>query len=204
MLTIEHIREFALLHANIAYILIFIGMVLEGEIVVILAGIFAHLGSISIFPALLAILIGGAVKSVLGYSFGFYLNKMHSHRRCLIQAERRINRFLPSFMIKTFISIFLSRFLIFGLYWFALIYAGYKKIDLKTFIKAEIASLLAWSFVMMFLGYSFSYAALSISRDVRKFIGIIILFFIGFFVLEKILTIIIKLFENKNKPNVNF
>ena len=199
MLTLSYIKHFAAMHADIAYILIILGVIIEGEIIVVMAGIFAHLGSINIYYAFLATIFGGGIKSVLGYSLGYYLQKNHSHRPIIYQAERRVNYFLPNFCGKPFWSIFLSRFLILGIHWFALIYTGYKKIKARTFAKAESLSLLVWSIAMLSIGYFFSYTALSISRDVRKFLVIILLFFIGFFVLEKIIAFIIELWENKER-----
>lgn len=198
MLTIGHITDFALLHANFAYILIILGVILEGEIVVILAGIFAHLGSINILVAFGVIIIGGVIKSFIGYSLGSYLKDKHSNSYLLIKAEKRVNRILPSFDRRQFLSIFLSRFLIFGIYWFALIFAGYKKTNIRLFIKAEISSLITWTIIMLSMGYFFSYTALSISRDIRNFIGIILIFFIGFFILEKIIAFFVKLFETED------
>lgn len=195
MLSIEYIKNFAEIHANIVYLLIALGVIVEGEIMVIIAGIFAHLGSINIYFAFLATIIGGGIKSVVGYSIGYYLQKHHSRNSFLIRTERRVNYFLPHFLKKPFISIFLSRFLIFGIYWFALVYAGYKKIKLKTFIKAEAFSLVSWAIAMLSIGFFFSLTALSISNDVRKFFGIILVFFIIFFILEKIIAFIIELFE---------
>lgn len=197
MLTINFIKHFAASNANIAYVLIALGIIIEGEIVVILAGIFAHLGSLNIYYIILFIILGGGIKSVLGYSLGYYLQKNHSNKRFIHQTICRINYFLPNFIHKPFLSIFLSRFLILGMHSFALVFAGYKKIKLRTFIKAEISSLIAWSLVMLSIGYFFSYTALSISRDVRKFLGIILIFFIMFFILEKIIAFIIELFETR-------
>jgi membrane protein DedA with SNARE-associated domain len=195
MLSIIFIKQFIAEHANIVYLLIIFGVALEGEIMVIFAGIFAHLGSINIYVAFIATIVGGGIKSVVGYSIGYYLQKHHSKRKFLIKTENRVNYFLPNFIKKPFLSIFLSRFLILGIYWFALVYAGYKKIELRTFIKAEASSLVTWAVAMLSLGFFFSYTALSISRDVRKFVGIILVFFIMFFVLEKIIAFIIELFE---------
>ena len=179
--------------------IIALGVLLEGEIVVIIAGIFAHLGSLNIFIIFLVTLIGCGIKSVVGYSIGKYLQKNHSHVPIIRKTENRVNYFLPNFDKKPFLSLYLSRFLILGIYWFALIYAGYKKVDLKTFIKAEIASFLTWTVVMLSLGYFFSYTALSISRDVRNFLVVILVFFIAFFILEKIVAFIIELFETNEK-----
>ncbi len=196
MLTLNYIRHFAELHAEIAYALIIIGVILEGEIVVVIAGIFAHLGSINIFYAFVATIFGGSLKSVLGYSFGYYLQNKHSNKKLVHQAQHRVSYFLPNFHKRPFWSIFLSRFLILGIHWFGLIYTGYQKIKIRTFARAEALSLLVWSVIMLSVGYFFSFAALSISRDVRKFLGILLIFFIGFFILEKIIAFIIELWQN--------
>lgn len=201
MLTLSYIKQFTANHAEIIYLLITLGVIIEGEIIVIIAGILAHLGSINIYFAFASTILGGCLKSVIGYSFGFYLQKNHSDKKFFMQTESRIRHFLPNFLNKPFISIFLSRFLILGMNWFALFYAGYKKIKIRTFIKAEASSLIVWSVGMLLIGWSFSYTALSISRDVRKFLGIILLFFIMFFILEKIIAFMIEIFEIKGINN---
>ncbi len=204
MLTLSYIRHFVELHAEIAYILIVLGVIIEGEIVVVIAGIFSHLGSLNIFISFIATMIGGGAKSVIGYSLGYYLQKHHSGRPIISQAERRVNYFLPRFSEKPFWSICVSRFLILGFHWFSLLFSGYKKIKLRTFAEAELASLLVWSVAVLSLGYFFSFTALSISRDIRKFIVIIFLFFIAFFVLEKIIAFIIEMLgaDKKDKENI--
>jgi membrane protein DedA with SNARE-associated domain len=195
MLTISYIQDFLASHSEIIYSLITLGVIIEGEIVVIIGGILAHLGSVNIFLVFWVTILGGIIKSIIGYSLGYYLQKKHSENCFLITVERRINSFFPRFTEKPFLSIFLSRFLIFGLYWFGLIYAGYKKINLRTFIKAEISSLFTWTVVMLCLGWFFSHTALSISHNIRNFLGVIFLFFIVFFILEKITSFFIKFFK---------
>lgn len=195
MPTISYVQHFAASHAEIIYLLIVLGVFLEGEIMVIIAGIFAHLGSISLPGAFLATLAGGVIKSIFGYSLGYYLQEKHSDKSFLIRAEDKVSFFFPRFTEKPFISIFFSRFLILGMYWFTLIYSGYKKINLRTFIKAEVSSLISWAIIMLSTGFFFSYTALSISRDIRNFAIIILVFFIMFLILEKIITFFIELFE---------
>lgn len=194
-LSIDIIRHFVEAHAMWAYVFIIIGVIAEGEISVILAGIFSHLGSLNIFVSLLCAIIGGASKSVIGYSIGSYLQRHHSRQPFLRFVERRVSYFLPRFSKKPFWSIFISRFFIFGIGWLTTIFSGYKKIQLKIFIRAEATSLSLWSVVMLALGSFFSYTALSMSRDVRKFFVIIFLFFILFFLLEKIIEFILEVFE---------
>lgn len=196
MLSIRFIEHFVEAHAFYAYIFLFLGVVIEGEIAVILAGIFSHLGSLDPFIAFSYVLLGGITKSFIGYGIGDYLNKRHSHRPILNTIEKKISYFLPRFTEKPFWSIFASRFFIFGLNWFTLVYSGYKGVNKKLYLKAEALSLLSWSVVMLSVGYFFSFTALSISHDFRKFLGIIFIFFIGFFLLEKLVAMTIEIIGN--------
>lgn len=200
-ISISTIRHFVEIHAILVYLVIFLGVILEGEIVVIFAGIFAYLGSIHIFVALTAVILGGVMKSFLGYTIGFFLQKHHSHNLFIKKMEGRISYFLPRFKERPFWSIFVSRFFILGIGWFTLIFSGYKKIPLKVYIKAESFSLILWSISVMMLGYFFGYTALSISRDVRNVLLLILIFFILFFVLEKFIALIFELF-NINQTNI--
>jgi len=200
-ISISAIRHFVEIHAIMVYLIITLGVIIEGEIVVIFAGIFSHLGSINIFLALIAVIVGGALKSLLGYVIGFLLNKHHSHRPFINRIERRISYFLPKFKERPFWSIFISRFFILGIGWFTVLYSGYKNISLKVYVKAEALSLAIWSTGVLALGYFFSFTALSISKDVRKFLGIILIFFILFFIAEKAIAFIVELFSGEEYPD---
>ena len=193
-ISISALKHFIEIHAIIIYFIIILGVILEGEIVVIFAGIFSYLGSIHFFIALIAVILGCVIKSFLGYTIGVSLNKHHSHNNFIKKVEMRLSSFLPHFNEKPFWSIFISRFFVFGIGWFTLVFSGFKKVPVKIYAKAEALSLMIWSVLFLALGFTFGYTALSISRDVRNFIGIILLFFLMFFILEKILAFIIELF----------
>jgi membrane protein DedA with SNARE-associated domain len=203
MFTLNVLNNFVEHHAVFAYILIIVGVILEGEIVVIIAGIFSHLGSLNLFWAVIAVLFGGVIKSTLGYWAGYYLRKNHSHHTFIKRIENRITYFLPQFQKNPFWSIFLSRFFIFGLNWFTLVFSGYMNIKIKTYIKAEILSLVLWTAGMLTLGYFASLTALSISRDIRKFLGILLIFFIAFFIFQKLVSLFIDLFEDRYREDAN-
>lgn len=197
-ISIGAIRHFIEIHAIIVYFVIFLGVLIEGEIVVIFAGIFSYLGSINIFVALISVILGGLSKSVLGYTVGYYLYSRHSQKPFMNKIERRISYFLPRFKERPFWSIFASRFFILGIGWFTLIYSGFKNIPLKIYAKAESYSLAVWSVGVLLLGFFFGYTALSISRDIRHVLLIILIFFISFFVLEKVIAFIFELFNSKD------
>lgn len=203
-ISISAIRHFVEIHAIIIYLIIFLGVVIEGEIVVVFAGIFSYLGSINIFIALIAVVLGGATKSFIGYSIGFYLQKHHSHKPFVNKVERRISYFLPRFKERPFWSIFISRFFILGIGWFTVLFSGYKKIPLKIYAKAETYSLAIWSLGIMALGYFFGYTALAISRDVRHVLIMILVFFIIFFIMEKIIAFVFELFNVKEFNEIEY
>ncbi len=192
MLTFEFIRHFVEANAIWAYVLTVLGVFVEGEIVVILGGIFAHLGSLNVWWIFLATLSGGILKSISGYLIGYHLNKHHGENIFLLKVERRIMYFLPHFADKQFWSIFVSRFFILGLNWFTLIFSGYRKVPLKIYARAEAISLVVWSTLMLCLGYFFSYTALSVTRDIRKFLVFLLAFFIAFFVLRKAIAFVLE------------
>lgn len=197
MLTLDSISHFISLHANLAYLLIGLGMLIEGEVIVITSGIFVHLGSLNLLITFVVIVLGCCLKASLGYGFGFYLQKNHSHLSIVRRVENRVNYFLPNFSKRPFGAIFLSGFLILSMNLFTHVYSGYKKIKLHIFIKAVFSSVIIWSSIMLFLGYFFSYTALSVSHDIRRFLIIILLCFIFFFILEKAIAFFIELFETK-------
>ncbi len=100
--SIDIIKHFVEAHAIWAYIFIIIGVIVEGEISVILAGIFSHLGSLNPLIALLCAIVGGASKSCIGYTVGLHLQRYHSHQPFLRLMEKRISYFLPRFNKKPF------------------------------------------------------------------------------------------------------
>ena len=62
ILTLGYIRHFVEMHSYIAYLFLILGVIVEGEVAVILAGIFSNLGSLHFFIALLATIVGGVLK----------------------------------------------------------------------------------------------------------------------------------------------
>lgn len=201
MFTLSHIHNFVELHSILAYILIVIGVIIEGEIIVLLAGVFSGLGSLNFAMVFIMATIGGILKSIIGYNIGLYLKRKHSHLMLIKQAEHKVNYFFPRFKEKPFWSVFLARVPIWGLHWFTILYSGYKEIEVRIFAKAEMLSLVLWSASMIAIGYFFSLTALSISHDVRKFVIIILACFVGFFIIEKIAAFIIELLSFKKKTD---
>jgi membrane protein DedA with SNARE-associated domain len=186
--------SFVTVHPWLAYGALFIGVFWEGEFVLITAGILVHLHIFSLWPTICIAIIAATVKTVAGYYLGRFLGKMFPKSRLLKYFERRVYYYLPHFKRRPFWSIFLSKF-IYGVNNATLVFAGYVRTNFKIFCIAEAISSVIWLGGMFVLGNFFSQTALSISHNVRYFMLVILMFVIGFIVLQRTINLIIEIFE---------
>lgn len=194
MHTVETLKYVIEHNQLLAYLLIFAITIFEGEVVTISAGILILLGALHFWIALIAILCGGVIKSFLGYFIGGFLNKRFHHNRFFQYIEKKVLSIMPHFEEKPFWSIFVSKFLMVN--HIVIIFSGYKKINFKKYIQAEILSTVLWAFSLIALGYFFSYAAFRISDRLSEFLLIVLLFIVGFFIIEKIVSFLYNIFED--------
>jgi membrane protein DedA with SNARE-associated domain len=181
-------------HQILTYTVIYFGLVFEGEVIVISTGILAHLGALNFWIALVFILLGGLSKTLLGYALGEFLYKKFDHNRFFRYIQKRVYNVLPKFKTKPFWSIFISKFIM----WtnaLTIVFSGYEKIDYKKFLKAEISSTLIWASLLLSLGYFFSYTALHVSREIWKFLVVVLILFIIFILFDKLVGWLYELFE---------
>ena len=194
----EHVLDplsaFVTTHSYIAYGVLFLGVLWEGEITLIMTGILVYLGIFDPSIALSIAVIAAILKTVLGYRLGEYLGRAFPHSPILKYLERRILYFLPRFREQPFWSLVISKF-IYGVNNAALLFAGYMKADFKKYCLAEGVSSVVWFGGMFALGLFFSSTALAISNNLRTFSFLLLLFILGFIVLLKIINLIIEVAE---------
>jgi membrane-associated protein len=181
-------------HQILAYSIVYLGLIFEGEIVVISIGILAHLGALNIWLSLFLILLGAFTKTVLGYKLGKFLYNKYNHHRFFCYIQKRVLAILPKFQIRPFWSIFVSKFIMWA-NTLVIVFSGYQRINYKKFLKAEVYSTLIWAPVMLSLGYVFSYTALHVSREIWKFLMVVLVLFILFVLFDKLISWIYELFE---------
>ncbi len=181
-------------HQVLAYIIVFLGLIFEGEIVVISVGILSHLGALNFWFSLLFIFLGALTKTFLGYKLGEILFKKFNHHEFFKYIQKRVYNILPRFKEKPFWSIFISKFIM-GINYVVVIFCGYEKIDYKKYLKAEFSSTVIWAPIMLSLGYFFGYTALHISREIWKFSMVIIVLFVIFILFDKFVSWVFELFE---------
>ena len=194
MHTINLLTQLVEQHQILASAMIFVGLIFEGELVVISTGILVHLGALNFYFALFFIILGGLVKTVLGYALGEFLFKKFNHHRFFKYIQRRVCSILPRFKTKPFWSIFASKFIIWANN-VVIIFSGYEKVDYKKFIKAEFFSTLIWAPLLLSLGFIFSYTALNVSSEIGRFLMVILVLFIVFILFDKLVSWIFEVFE---------
>jgi membrane protein DedA with SNARE-associated domain len=178
----------------LAYLVIYLGSVFEGEFILISAGILSHLGALNLYFAFLFALLGGLTKTFVGYYIGGFLYKKFNHHKFFKYIQKRVYNILPRFKEKPFWSIFISKFII-GANNVVIIFCGYEKIDYKKFLKAEISAIVIWVPTLLFLGYFFSYTALHVSREIWKFSVVVLVLFMIYVIFDKLISWLYELFE---------
>ncbi len=181
-------------HILVSYLVLFFFVFIEGEIALIVGGIFVHLGILSLGITIPIVIAASGLKMIAGYRFGGYLGRKYPESGFLKYIERKVYYFLPRFREKPFWSIVLSKF-IYGVNNATLIFCGYVKADLRTYLRAEALSSVVWLGSMFGLGLFFSSKALLISHNFRNFSILIFLFIVGFMVLHKIVSTVIEIAE---------
>lgn len=165
-------------HRFIGYALLFIGMLLEGEAILIGAGILVHLRAFDPIDTFLIALSGVIIGDFLWYALGTLLRNRYAEHKMVVYAKKKILRLLPNFERKPFWSIFVSKF-IYGLNHSALVVSGFFRVNLMVFGKAEIIASVIWTTLILMFGYIMSYAAINITHDIKLFgITVVTLIFV--------------------------
>lgn len=194
MYTIHLLTRLVENHQILAYVLIFLGLIFEGEFTLISAGILIYLGALNLPLTIFLVLVGSFIKTFYSYYLGKFIHKKWNHTKFFKYIERRVYYFLPNFQQKPFWSIFISKFIMW-LNFSVLIFSGYSKINFKTYLKAEALSTVIWVPTLLILGYFFSYTALRISRGIGEFLLVILILFMVFILFDKLVSWLYELFE---------
>ncbi len=193
MHTVNFLTHLLVTHQLLVYLLIFLGIILEGEFVLLCAGILVHLGALNFYSTLVFVLIGGFCKTFLGYQLGKFIHDKWHKSKFLRYIEKRVHIIMPHFARRPFWSIFISKFIMVN--HIVIIFAGYKKINFKKYLQAEVLSTLVWAPLLLLLGYLFSYAALYVSHEIWRFSMIVLVLMIAFILFDRLMSWIYELFE---------
>lgn len=186
-LTIEHIIPFVEMHRQVGYLILFLIMVVEGEMFIILAGILAHLKVFDIGDVIWITFLGVLLGDLLWYQLGVFISGPGKFPDIVRFAEKTVLSFLPRFREKPFKSIFLSKF-IYGANHTTLILSGVLKVKFRIFAEAEIIASVIWVLIFSAVGYFFGYAVLAVTHKVSHFILIAVIFMVGFVLIQRFIS----------------
>jgi membrane protein DedA with SNARE-associated domain len=174
----------------LGYLVLFLGMIIEGEVILMIGGILANLSALNLESVFVISFIGVLVNDVLWYHIGVYLKNNHGHRTLLQRAERKVKKLLPGIETSPAYAIFISKFIA-GFNHPTLIMLGFLKVNFKYFMKLQIFASLVWTLVFISLGFAFGHTAISLSRKIHVFIIAAVILIVAVMLLERSIRYVI-------------
>lgn len=174
-------------HRFFGYVILFIAMVLEGEMFLIVAGMLASIEAFDGKDVLWISFAGVVIGNIMWYNIGAKLKNARLTRRILRRAERIMMFFLPEFRVNPFKSIFFSKF-IYGANRATVVMSGVLHVPFKLFFKAEFFASIVWVLLYFGIGYLFGYAALSATHKIGELALMALFFVVAFILIQKLIT----------------
>ena len=149
---------------------VFFGVMIEGDLTLLFAGVLAHYGLFSFNEALLTGALGGFTGDLISYLIGYTGKKRIMNSNFYQSAQPRLERMSARFGIY---SIFLIKY-VYGLRTASAVFWGFAHMRFRRFGPLTLASCGAWAMILIGLGYSFSGAIEVIIGRVKR-AGILLL-----------------------------
>lgn len=144
---------------------VFFGVMIEGDLTLLFAGVLAHYGLFGFWEALLTGTIGGFVGDSISYIVGYSGKKWIKHSNFYRRAQPRLERLSARFGIY---SVFLVKY-VYGLRTASAVFWGFAHMRYwRRFGPLTALSCGAWALVLTGLGFSFSGAIEVIIGRVRQ------------------------------------
>ncbi len=184
------LTNFSETHRFLAYTIVFLAVLIEGEIFVLLAGVLSRNGYLDIFDAIAVVFAAAIIHDLIYWSIGRKLVKTNRKKFLFINFEKTGN-FLEKLKINDGFYIFISKFA-WSLNKLVLIASGYIKLPLKELLRYSVFSAFVWSFTFVSLGYVFAHKTDVLRKDLKTATLLIAGFIIIVVVLENFIQIMIK------------
>ncbi len=184
------LTNFSEIHRFLTYAIIFLAVLIEGEIFVLLAGILSRNGYLDIFDAITVVFAAAIIHDLIYWSIGRKLAKTNRKKFLFINLEKA-GSFLEKLKINDGFFIFISKFA-WSLNKLVLIASGYIKLPLKKLLRYSIFSAFVWSLTFVSLGYVFAHKTNVLRKDLKTATLLIAGFIVIIVVLENLIQVIIK------------
>jgi len=149
---------------------VFFGVMIEGDLTLLFAGVLAHYGLFSFSEAFITSTLGGFVGDLISYLVGYRGKERIKHSKFYERTQPRLEKLCARFGI---FSIFLVKY-VYGLRTASAVFWGFAHMRVRRFVPLTLLSCGAWALVLIGLGYSFSGAIGVIIGRVQR-AGIVLL-----------------------------
>jgi len=174
---------------SLAYVIIFLGMIVEGDAFVFATAFLAHQGAFEPIAAFFVLFAGVLVGDVLWYKLGkraknssFFFVRWANHITAPFDAHLKE---------RTFRTLFVSKFL-YGFHHPTLMRAGNLGLPLKNLMRKDVTATFGWILAVGSLGYAFS-ASLALVKHYLHLTEIaLVAGILGFFTLKRIASLFLK------------
>lgn len=190
------LTNFSETHRIISYFIIALAILIEGEVVLILAGILSHKGYLDIFDVIFFAFAATVIHDLIYWSIGKKFSVSNKKKFLFINLEK-IKWFLEKAKINNGLYIFVSKFT-WNLNRIVLITNGYLKTPIKELLRYSIPASLIWSIVFVSIGYIFAFETDILKKDIKTAAILLTSFIIIIVILENLLR---KTIERKTKEN---
>lgn len=188
------LTNFSETHRILSYLIIFLSIFIEGEILLILAGVLSHKGYLDIFDVIMVASVAAILHDLLYWSIGGKLSKTSREKFLFINLEK-VKGFLEKLRVSNGLYIFISKFA-WNLNQVVLVTSGYMKMSVNELLRYSIPASLVWSVTLVSLGYVFAFETDILKKDFKTASLILAGFIIVIVVLENLLR---KMLEKRTR-----
>ncbi len=178
-------------HRYLVYLVLFLGMIAEGEVVLMAAGILVNVGALALMETFFVAFAGVMANDVIWYGIGARLKDKYCKKKLIKKAEAKVRAVLPHLEKNPAKAIFISKFIA-GINHPTLLLLGFLKINFNFFMRYQLWASLLWTLTFLSLGIFFGYAAISFSRRFKEFVFVAILLLVIAMLIEKIVKLTVQ------------
>jgi membrane protein DedA with SNARE-associated domain len=153
---------------------VFFGVMIEGDLTLLFAGVLAHFGLFSFSEALLTGTLGGFVGDLISYLIGYTGKERIKNSNFYRRAQPRLERLSARFGIY---SIFLVKY-VYGLRTASAVFWGFAHMRFRRFGPLTLASCALWALILVGSGFFFSGAIGVVIGRVKRASVLILLAFL--------------------------
>lgn len=189
--TIAIFSSFVEAHKYLGYAALFLGMILEGEVILMASGILVNINALDLEKVFFVAFLGVLANDVFWYYLGSHIKNKYYKKKIIMWAEAKVRKILPHIENNPAKAIFISKFIA-GINHPTLVVLGFLKIDFFYFLKHQLWASFLWTLTFLFLGVLFGYTAISYSRRFEEFILTAIFLIAGVMIIERLTRFLIR------------